>query len=454
MKDAPTSFLADTELPAAVPRETADPGPKTVVVPAVKEIAVAPVKLATGGLNLRMFAIWGGVVGLIAAVALYLNWSNLFGVLLVPVQAVRGEIVQTIVVNGTVETVSRVNLGSQIIGIVMKVFVKEGDMVRAGDTLIELQSDDARAQVGQALASVGQAEAKLDLFGTLTGPVAKQLVAQTASAQNNLAQQLDRTSKLFRRGYATRAQLDVAQSNFDVAAAQSRSASLSLQNASPGGRDVAFAGSALDAARASLRAAKSRLALTSVKAPVDGVVISRTAEAGQIAQPGAPLLILAPSGRKRLVVQIDERNLGLIRVGQAAVASADAYPKDRFNAVLATIGPAIDVQRGSIEAKFDVPESPGYLIEDMTVSVDVEVARRKDALTLPVGTVRDAASKPRVLVIVDGRTVDRSIVLGARGQASVEVISGLSETDLVVPPGRFEVVAGQVVRVQSARASP
>jgi HlyD family secretion protein len=97
----------------------------------------------------------------------------------------------------------------------------------------------------------------------------------------------------------------------------------------------------------------------------------RIVEPGDFVQRGKPLLSLALAGDVRLSALIDEKNLSVLKVGQAALVSADAYPDQRFRAKLAYLSPGIDVQRGTVEAKFAVPEPPPFLRADMTVSIDI-----------------------------------------------------------------------------------
>ena len=112
-------------------------------------------------------------------------------------------------------------------------------------------------------------------------------------------------------------------------------------------------------------------------------------------QPGKVLMVLSPVGETQLVLQIDERNLARLKLGQQALASADAYPAERFAAELVYINPAVDPQRGTVEVKLRVPAPPAYLRQDMTVSVDIEVDRHADALALPANAVHDAAGRTR-----------------------------------------------------------
>ena len=125
-------------------------------------------------------------------------------------------------------------------------------------------------------------------------------------------------------------------------------------------------------------------------APRDGTLIARNVEVGDVVQPGKVLMRLSPAGLTQLVVDIDEKNLHLLALGQRALASADAYAQQRFTAELSYINPGVNAQTGSVQVKLDVPNPPPKLQQDMTVSVDIEVARHAQALLLPGSVVHDA----------------------------------------------------------------
>jgi HlyD family secretion protein len=176
------------------------------------------------------------------------------------------------------------------------------------------------------------------------------------------------------------------------------------------------------------------------------VLISRSVERGTVAAPGKALLVLAPAGDLQLVLQVDERNLGKIAVGQKAVASADAYPDRHFSATISYINPGIDITRASVEVKLKVDDPPAFLRQDMTVSVDISVAQNDDALVLPARSVRDALSgAPWVLGVRNGRAYKQPVRLGLQGSAQVEVIDGLAPGDVALPAASG-VLTGQHVR--------
>jgi HlyD family secretion protein len=163
-------------------------------------------------------------------------------------------------------------------------------------------------------------------------------------------------------------------------------------------------------------------------------------------QPGKALLVLAPAGEVQLVLQIDERNLGKISLGQKAVASADAYPDQRFGAVISYINPGVDITRASVEVKLTVTDPPDYVRQDMTVSVDIEVAAKDGTLVLPTRSVHDVLSgQPWVLGIKDGRAAKRPVRLGLRGNTQLEIVEGMTESEDAIPLNSG-VLTGQRVR--------
>ncbi len=353
---------------------------------------------------------------------------------IVPVEAVvRGDFLQSVVASGHVEAEYRANVGSQITGVVKDIPVAEGQTVKAGDVLIVLDDREARAAVGQAEGIVAQAEARLRQLREITLPSAEETLKQARATLINAEQTYERAAKLAVDGFATKATLGDAQKSLDIARAQVRSAELQVFTSRSGGSDYVTAETLLNQARASLAAAQSRLSYTVIAAPRDGVLISRDVERGNIVQPSNVLMRLSPAGATLLVVQIDEKNLGLIAIGQAALASSDAFPKDTFDARVVYINPGIDLQRASVEVKLLAPSPPAYLRQDMTVSVDIEVSRRPAALVVPAASIRGpATANPSVLKAAGGRAVRQSVKVGLTSAGKAEIIAGLDAGDLVL----------------------
>ncbi|MEQ1518352.1 MAG: efflux RND transporter periplasmic adaptor subunit, partial [Usitatibacteraceae bacterium] len=294
-------------------------------------------------------------------------------------------------------------------------------------------------------------ETRLRQIGERTRPVAEQALVQANSTLENVRKQYERTKELAAKGFIGKSQLDDAERNLAVAKSQVETARLQVQSNRKDGTDFALAQANLAQARASLQAATAKLGHTTIAAPVGGTLITRHVERGDVVQPGKVLMVLSPAGQTQLIVQIDEKNLRYLATGQRALAAADAYPGKKFPVELSYINPGIDASRGSVAVKLNVPSPPDYLRQDMTVSVDIEVAHLQNALTLPPEAVHDGASAaPWVLVAVGGKAEKRRVKIGVRGDSRIEILDGLVEGDLVLPVTGNTVAEGKRVRAIAA----
>lgn len=384
---------------------------------------------------------------LVSLVVVYLSRNLILGKPVEAYEASIGDLVQTVVASGRVITPQRISIASEITGRVNFIPVFEGQTVKQGQLLIQLNDQDERASLAQATAAVGQAEAKLRQLHEVTLPDASQNLKQAQTNAEQARKQFERTRDLQARGFISHAQLDEAKRNYDVITSQVSAARLQVKSNQPAGSDLAVALAALAQAKASLSLAHVKLNEDSILAPANGTLIRRSVELGDIAQPGKELMLLAADGETQILVQIDEKNLAKLVLGQKVLGSADAYADQRFDAVVSYINPGVDATRGSVEVKMLVPNPPAYLRQDMTVSVDIETARRSGALVIPTGTLHDASSNtPWVLVVRNKHTVRQPVKLGLRGDSSVEVLSGLKAGEAVILTAVGTITADMRVR--------
>ena len=346
---------------------------------------------------------------------------------------VQRDFIQTIVATGHVETPHRISIGSQIVGVVKNIPVSEGQIVQAGQVLVELDDAEWRAAAQQADMLVLQAQARLRQVREVQAPVAAQSLVQAEINVSYAEKQWHRNVDLFTKSFISQAALDEAKKNVDLTQAQLQTAKKQVQTTHPTGSDYQIAATALSQAEANSKIAYSRRQHTVIKTPIAGTLISRDVETGDVVQAGKALMTLSPSGATQLVVQIDEKNLPLLVLGQLARASADAYPTLNFSAAISYINPSVDLQRGSVEIKLNVPEPPAYLRQDMTVSVDIQVATRLRALLVPTDTIHDVKGRqPWVLKVADGKARKQVLRVGLQSAGMSEVLSGLSVNDRVL----------------------
>ena len=388
--------------------------------------------------------LWGLLVVVLAAASL--RWWLGPQVQTEAVQ--RRDLLQTLVASGRVETPHRMNIGAQITGTVARVPVSEGQVVQAGDVLVELVGTELQSARRQAQQAVTQAQSRLRHLTELQAPVAQQSLRQAQASLGTARASGQRSLVLFEQGFIGQAALDESRKVWALADAQVLAAQEQVTSTQAGGAEHSLAVGAVTEAQANAEIVNAKARYAVIQAPASGQLIGRNVEVGDVVQAGKVLMTLSPQGAMQLVVQIDEKNLRLMALGQQALASADAYPQQPFKAQVAFINPGINAQTGAVEIKLDVLEPQQNLKQDMTVSVDLVVARKPQVLALQAGHVHDiGAASPWVWLLESGHAVHRPVRLGLRGGAWVEVLDGLREGDAVItsPTALRE---GQRVRVQ------
>ena len=358
-------------------------------------------------------------------------------------------LVRTLQFSARVATLSRVDIGSTLTGRVAQVLVTEGAQVRQGEVLIRLESDELRAALAQAVAGERQAEARLAGLRSSGRSSAKAGLAQADASLQAAQAELARSQQLVAQGFVSASRLDESRRVLEVARAQRASAQAQIQANDDSGTDIAQAQAQSALARAATAAAQARLAQAALLAPASARVLSREVEPGQIVQPGRALMSLALAGPTQISAQVDERFLDQLLPGQKTLVVADAFAGQRVAARVQSIAPAVDAQRGAIEVKFSLDQAvPAFFREDMTLSVEVETARRERALVLPLEALRSQSpdSSAKVLLAIAGRAQERTVRLGLRTLDAVEVLEGLAEGDVVLLKGPLN--AGDRVRPQ------
>lgn len=355
---------------------------------------------------------------------------------------------QSLVFSARVASVARTDLAATVTGRVARVLVREGDRVRAGQTVVELEADELTAQAAQARAALASAEARLKAQAQVSEPVSRQSVAQARSNAEFARRELDRQRALFNQGFIGQARLQDAERAAQVAQAALAAAEAQAAGNTPAGVETAALAARVREAQAALALAEARLAQTRIVAPAAGRIVSRSVEPGDVVQPARRILTLAADGETRLIAQVDEKNLALLREGLTATASTDAFPDKPFTATLNFLAPAADAARGTVEARLVVKDPPAFLRDDMTVSVEVVTAERASTLAVPAGALRESDGKSQVLVVEDGVARLVPVRVGIRTPQRVEIVEGLSAGASVIVDATIK--PGQRVRAQVA----
>ncbi len=343
-------------------------------------------------------------------------------------------LVQTVVASGRVVTPSRVQVGSEITGVVLERRVSEGDRVAPGEVLAVLKADEFEARVREAKAALAQLE-------RVTRPQARAALRQAQVQLELASRNVRRQRELIEQGSTSQVALDQAEEAQTVARVALERIQLEADALAPGSPSELLLQEQMAGARAAL-------ARSVIRSQVAGTVLTRNAEPGDLVQPGQVLFDIARDGATEILVPLDEEHLQVLQLGQPAQCVADAYPARPFPAMLSFIAPRVDPQQGAVEVRLTVDPVPDFLRQDMTVSMNLETGRRDRALVLANDALlRTGANQAEVLVVRDGKLHRQPVRLGLQSLSVTEVIEGLADGDLVLTDPTVALEIGERVRV-------
>jgi HlyD family secretion protein len=329
------------------------------------------------------------------------------------------DLAQTVVATGRVVTPSRSQIGTEITGVVQRRLVREGDKVSAGDLLIELHADELSARMREAQAALAN-------LRDARRPQAMAALAQAESQLEQASREAQRRAALLKSDSISREVYEKAQQAQAVALAAAQQARLLSQALASGGTEESILQERLAGAQAALNKAQ-------IRAQFDGTILTRNVEPGDLVQPGRVLLEMARQGDTEVLVPVDERNLGVLAIGQPAECIPDAYPAQRFTTIVDHIAPTVDPQRGTVDVRLAIPNPPDYLRQDMTVTATILTGRVKQGLVIPNDAIHAVnGDHATVQVLSLGRVSERSVTLGLRGLDASEVTKGLQAGDRVI----------------------
>ncbi|MFZ0663561.1 MAG: efflux RND transporter periplasmic adaptor subunit [Acidobacteriaceae bacterium] len=373
--------------------------------------------------------------------------------------------VETIASSARVGGVKEAGVGSQFAGTVEKLFVRDGDHVKAGQPLAILKNDVTEQQKVRAEKEVQTAQSQLALSSR--GPTSTELEeaehqvteahakARQARADLELARRdFSRDQQLTEAGIISKAAYDAAEAKVvsatalahsAEATAKAREARLQTLKETPTPEDLQVARDRLAEAHQALLVAQEQVKDATVRAPFAGVVTAVNAEQGQTV--GANGVVDLVSDDLEIRVSLDENNLAELAVGQPAVISSSAFGGKSFRGHLAEIGAAVNQERGTIMVKITSDHPPDWLRPGQTVNVNLITNEHAERLMIPASAVLKQGERSVVLVAENGHAVEKPVLTRPANAQGVPIAAGLTTADQVIvqPAG---IAAGDAVRVR------
>lgn len=356
----------------------------------------------------------------------------------------RTDIVSKVSANGHIDAQRKVDLSANVMGQIVNLAVREGDVVKKGDFLLQIDQK-------QLAASAQGAEASM-----------RAIFSDRDAARANLAEAqrtFERARANFEQKIIPAAEFDRARNNLDAARANVTAIEQRIQQA-----------------RANVAAARDTLSKTTMTAPMAGIITSLPVEEGEVAvigtmnNPGTKLLTIADMSVVEAVMEVDETDIPNVKVGQTATVTIDAYPNKTFQGVVTEVGSSpMNALGGSgadainFEVKIQLANPPAGVRPGFSASADIVTGTRPKALAIPIQAlvVREkpgtkGQDEEGVYVHKDGKAAFVPVKTGLSGDANIEIVTGLTDgQQIVTGPFRAlrDIKDGTKVREQQEDAS-
>jgi len=364
-----------------------------------------------------------------------------------------------------------IQVSSKVVGKVAWVGIEKGDYVKEGQVLVRLEDDEYRAQLAQAEANLAVAQARLRELETGSRPQeieAARAAMEQAEANFRYAEvNLNRVREMARQAIVSQAQLDDAETRFEVAKRQLESARKNYELVKIGPRieQIDYARAQVKQAQAAVDYARTMLDATLIRSPVTGTVLQRLIEKGEMVStmnfggPGgvkASVASIADLSDLQVELDINQNDFPRVSFNQECTVTADAYPDRQYKGVVAEIAPEANRQKATIQVKVKILSPDSYLRPEMNAHVSFlapasQAPRRgAETLAIPRSALVEREGKTGAFVLNGSRVVLRTIKPGRQLGDRVEVVEGLKPNDRVVVRGLEGLSSGQRVKIKVA----
>jgi membrane fusion protein (multidrug efflux system) len=353
----------------------------------------------------------------------------------------------TINASGNVEAAETAYLSFQVPGQVRKVLVEEGQSVRAGQVLAELDLRDYEYRLDAATSQTGAAAAT---YQKAQAGVRKQELAQAKVDLDRVEDEYKRLKALYERG-------SLAPNDYKKIEAAYLAARERYSMAQEGARveDKLVAEKTLQGARAQQDIAKKALQDSKLRAPFAGVIAKKDVENGMLVSSSRPVFVLMNLQPAKVRVGVPEAEIGKVKVGQSATIQIPSLGSKAFQGRVETIGYAADPAARTFSVKISVPNPGLELRAGMVAESRIETGEKVTAMTLPgQSVVRDAQGATNVYVFFPekNRVYARRVDVGSVFGREIEILRGLGGNEKVVIGGQQLVREGSPVKPAEAGA--
>jgi len=345
---------------------------------------------------------------------------------------------ETVTANGTLAAYDRTTVSVKVPGRLRVISVDLGSIVSRGQVIAQLDNTDYQLRVQQSEASLAQARARLGLDPEGTDdrvdPEKTSTVRQARAVLDEARYNRDRAARLVEQGVIAKAEFDSANAAFKVAEGRYQDAYEEIRNRQ----------GVLAERRSELALARQQLKDTAVVAPLNGIVQEKIASVGEYLAAGAPLVNIVRMDPLRLRAEIPERESQSVHTGQDVRVTVEGDPAVYLGKIM-RLSPVIAEQNRVLVVEADVRNN-GHLRPGSFARAEIVTNDAKMAVTVPNNAIVTFAGIEKVIVVQNGKALEKPITTGRRSAEFTEVVAGVAVGEkVIVDPGNLQ--SGQTVEV-------
>jgi HlyD family secretion protein len=351
----------------------------------------------------------------------------------------RGDIARSVVATGKIEPLAKVEVKSKASGIVEKILVDEGQHVKAGQVLVELDKEQLRSAVAEASANLEAAQSALQ---AAQASYQKNLVDAEGPDVPFLKKDMDRAHDLYHQGLIALNVMQDAEKNYQLALNKQVSAQ---RNADMSKAQVAQAKAQIAQSKAALDNAQENLRYATITSPIEGQVLSKDVEVGDavssilvLGSQATLVMTLGDTSEVYVKGKVDESDIGKVYLGQAARIVVESFKDKTFQGKVTKMAP-LGVEKDNVttfEVRVSIQNSTGELRANMSANAEIILEEKKSVLLTPEGALifdraRNAAVEVPDLKADTGRR-KVAVKIGISNGVKAEIASGLNEGQKVI----------------------
>ncbi len=355
--------------------------------------------------------------------------------------------------NGDISPLMQVDLYPKVSGYLERMSVNLGDSVRQGQVIAQIDRTDFLQKVKEVEAKVAQAKANLAEIeaGTRTEEVrqAEETVKQAQSRFGNARLQRERMEALYKRQIISKKDFDNAETEYTVAEAQLEANQQRLKMLREGARQEVkeAAQGKLKEMESLLAQEQTRLENAMIVAPFSGEIIRRHVDAGALVSPSTPLVTLVHTETLKVVANVLERDIPLLKPGMGAKIQTEAYAGRIFEGKIVRINSALDLATRTLQAEIHIPNSSHLLKPGMFSRIEVALSEKPGTLTVLREAMIEEGGRRFVFVVEGNQALQKAVTTGIEQNQWVEVLEGVQEGDRIIIKGQGSVKDRSAVRV-------